>query len=92
MVAGAPAETADPLVAKGKGIYEAQSCNACHGDAGIGTAAAPKLTGINQRFSKDQLAAVLKSPTPKMIAGGMSPLSLPADQMDALVAYVEALK
>jgi ubiquinol-cytochrome c reductase cytochrome b subunit len=91
VLAGTPAEAADPLVAKGKGIYEAQSCNACHGDAGVGTPAAPKLTGISKRLSKDQLAASLKSPTPKMIAGGMSPLTLPNDQMDALVAYLEAL-
>ncbi len=91
-VAGVAQRTADPLVSKGKGIYESQSCNACHGDAGVGTAAAPKLTGIGDHLSKEQLATLLKSPTPKMIAGGMSPLNLPGDQMDALVAYIKALK
>jgi ubiquinol-cytochrome c reductase cytochrome b subunit len=91
-VAGLAPAGADPLVSKGKEIYNAQSCNACHGDAGVGTAAAPKLTGMGERFSADQLATVLKDPTPKMVAGGMSPLDLPADQMSALVAYLEALK
>ena len=91
IIATAPTAT-DPLVGKGKEIYTAQSCNACHGDAGAGTAAAPKLTGIGERFSANQLASVLKAPTLKMISGGMSPLDLPADQMNALVAYLEALK
>jgi len=88
----APAAPADPLVAQGAQIYQAQACNACHGDAGVGTPAAPKLTGIGERFSRDQLAAALKAPTPKMIAGGMSPLKLPDEQMNALVSYLEALK
>ena len=82
----------DPLAAKGKTIYEAQSCNACHGDAGIGTPAGPKLTGVGARFSKEQLATALKTPSPKMVAGGMSPLNLPVEQMNALVSYLEDLK
>lgn len=91
-LAGAVAEPANPLVANGKTIYEAQACNACHGDGGVGTAAAPKLTGISSRSSKDQLAAVLKAPTAKMVAGGMSPLSLPPEQLDALVSYLSSLR
>src|SRR5258706_2807808 len=31
----------DPLAAKGKTIFEAQSCHACHGYGGGGAAAAP---------------------------------------------------
>jgi ubiquinol-cytochrome c reductase cytochrome b subunit len=90
--AGLAPSSVDPLVTKGKAIFDSQSCNACHGDNGVGTAMAPKLSGIGARFSKDQLAAVLKSPTPKMTAGGMAPVDLPVDQMNALVAYLEALK
>ncbi len=89
--AASPAIAANPLLAQGAQTYQAQSCNACHGDAGIGTAAAPKLTGIHQRMSADQLATLLKSPSAKMIAGGMAPLSLPPDRMKALVAYLESL-
>jgi ubiquinol-cytochrome c reductase cytochrome b subunit len=90
--AGVSPTIVDPLAVKGKLIYEAQSCNACHGDAGIGTPAAPKLTGIGDDFSNEKLATVLKAPTPKMIAGGMSPLNLPDEQMNALVSYLKALK
>ena len=89
VLAAAPA---NPLVAQGAQIYQAQSCNACHGDAGVGTAAAPKLTGIGDHISKDQLENLLKAPSPKMIAGGMSPLNLPEDQMNALEFYLKSLK
>lgn len=91
-LAGIGAASGDLRVAKGKAIYEAQSCNACHGDAGIGTAAGPKLTGIGARFSADQLAAALKAPTPKMIAGGMAPLDVKPDDLAALVSYLEQLR
>ncbi len=82
---------ANPLLAKGSQIYQEQSCSGCHGDAGAGTAAGPKLSGIGQRMSADQLAALLKSPSAKMTAGGMAPLNLSPDAMKALVAYLESL-
>src|ERR1700731_195423 len=54
---------ADPVAAKGKTIFEGQSCNACHGDGGAGTVAAPKLIGIGTKFSPEQLAELFKHPT-----------------------------
>ena len=83
---------ADPLAAKGKAVFEAQSCNACHGDAGVGTAAAPALVGIAAKVSPDQLGQLFKHPTGKMTAGGMPPMDLPPDDLKALIAYVESLK
>jgi mono/diheme cytochrome c family protein len=78
-------------VAQGAQIYQAQSCNACHGDAGTGTPAAVKLSGIHERMSSDQLASLLKSPNARMTSGGMAPLDLPPDRIKALVAYLEIL-
>ena len=83
---------ADPLAAKGKTIFEAQSCNACHGDAGVGTAAGPALIGIAAKLPAEQLAQLFKHPTAKMTAGGMPPIDLPPDELNALIAYVESLK
>jgi ubiquinol-cytochrome c reductase cytochrome b subunit len=83
---------ADPLAAKGKSLFEAQSCNACHGDAGVGTAAGPALVGIATKFKPDQLAELLKHPTDKMTAGGMPAVDLPPDDLKALIAYLESLK
>ena len=88
----ANAALADPVAAKGEKVYQAQSCNACHGDGGSGTPAGPKLTGIHARFSADQLTALLKKPSPKMTAGGMSPLELPVEDMTTLVTYLGSLR
>jgi ubiquinol-cytochrome c reductase cytochrome b subunit len=91
-LAAANVTLADPLAAKGKTIFEAQSCNACHGDGGVGTAAAPALVGIAAKLSPDQMAAHLQHPTAKMAAGGMPPVDLPADDLKALIAYMQSLK
>ncbi len=82
----------NPLAAKGKEIFEGQSCNSCHGDNGIGTAAGPKLVRVSARIPAKKLALILRNPTPDMAAGGMTPTELKEDDMKALVAYVESLK
>jgi ubiquinol-cytochrome c reductase cytochrome b subunit len=91
-LAAANAALADPLGAKGKVIFESQSCNACHGDGGVGTAAAPALRGISAKYSAEQLAELFKHPTAKMTAGGMPPIDLPPDDFKFLIVYVESLK
>ncbi len=91
-LAAANVSLADPLAAKGKAIFEGSSCNACHGDGGIGTAAAPALIGIGTKLPPDKLADRFAHPTAKMTAGGMPPVDLPPDDLKALIAYVESLK
>jgi len=91
-LAAANVALADPLAAKGKTIFEAQSCNACHGDGGIGTAAGPALVGIATKFTPDRLAGLLHQPTAKMTADGMQPVDLKDEELKALIAYVESLK
>ena len=92
LAAAASVAVADPLIIKGKGIFEAQACSGCHGDGGIGTTVGPKLIGIGAKFPPDKLAALLKQPTEKMAAGGMSPVEAGADEMKALIAYLNSLK
>jgi ubiquinol-cytochrome c reductase cytochrome b subunit len=91
-LAAANVALANPQAAKGKSIFEEQSCNACHGDGGTGTAAAPKLIGISGKYSPQQIEALLKDPTPKMKAGGMPTPQLKPEEMDELVAYLDSLK
>jgi mono/diheme cytochrome c family protein len=91
-LAAANVALADPLAAKGKTIFEGQPCNACHGDGGVGTAAAPALVGIATKFPPDKLAELFKHPTAKMTAGGMPPVDLPPDDLTALIAYAESLR
>jgi ubiquinol-cytochrome c reductase cytochrome b subunit len=91
-LAAANVALADPLAAKGKIIFEAQSCNGCHGDNGIGSAAAPKLTGVGAKFNTQKLEALLKQPSAAMTQGGMTPSDLKDEDLKALIAYLESLK
>ena len=84
--------TVDPLVVKGTAIFAAQPCGGCHGDKGEGTAAAPALIGIGQKYSADHVAYLLHHRTAKMIQGGMPPVDLNQTDTDALVAYLRSLK
>ena len=81
----------NPLIADGRGIFEAHGCAGCHGPAGTGSPIAPALIGIATKLPGDQLTAVLRHPTVKMVAGKMPAVDISNDDMSALVAYVGAL-
>ena len=83
--------SADPKVVKGQAVFQAQSCSGCHGEGGIGTAAAGPLTGVGQKYTEAQLTALLHTPDSKMSAGGMPAVDLKQDDMEALVAYLHQL-
>ncbi len=89
--ASAALVAADPKVLKGLAIFNANSCNSCHGDGGVGTAAAGPLTGVGQKYTDAQLIALLHSPNIKMTAGGMTPVDLKQDEMEELSAYLRQL-
>ena len=84
--------SADPRVLKGQALFQANSCNSCHGDGGTGTAAAGTLTGIGRKYTDAQLAVLLHTPDSKMTGGGMTPVSLDPDDLEALIAYLNQLK
>ncbi|HXW89862.1 MAG TPA: cytochrome b N-terminal domain-containing protein [Terriglobales bacterium] len=86
------AALANPGAAKGKEIFEGQSCNACHGDNGVGTAAAPKLIGVGEKYTSTQIEVLLQKPNEQMTAGGMPPVNLKDDEMKALIDYLRSLK
>jgi ubiquinol-cytochrome c reductase cytochrome b subunit len=83
---------ANPEATEGKAIFERESCNACHGDNGSGSAAGPKLIGVGGKYHSSQLESVLRRPTEKMTAGGMPPVDLKNEEMKALLAYLQGLK
>jgi ubiquinol-cytochrome c reductase cytochrome b subunit len=93
-LAGATAIAApvDPAVGKGQSLFTAQGCNACHGDNGAGTAAAPKLTAVATKYDAAKLEAILRAPTQQMVLGGMQAVDLKADEMGAMIAYLQSLK
>ena len=83
---------ADPLRARGKAIYEAESCNVCHGDDGLGTGGGLTLAGVGATYPSGGLARILKTPTRELADAGMMPLDIPDADLSALVAYVDTLK
>jgi len=83
--------SADPKILKGQALFQAQSCNSCHGEAGVGSAAAGPLTGIGRKYTYPQLIALLQAPNSTMTNGGMTPVALKPDDLESLAAYLDQL-
>lgn len=81
-----------PLVTEGGKIFESHGCYACHGEGAVGTSFAPRLVGIGQKFSEDQLENLFKHPLPKMTAGGMPHFKFTPDDVKAIRAYLDSLQ
>jgi ubiquinol-cytochrome c reductase cytochrome b subunit len=86
----APTGPVNPLVAKGRGLFEAHGCSGCHGDGGKGSIAVA-LIGVTAKFPDAQLIALLHAPNAKMLAGGMASVDVSPSEMSSLVAYLGAL-
>lgn len=83
---------ASPLVAAGQQIFQSHACFACHGEGAVGTSIAPKLIGIGQQFSTQQLEQLFQNPTQKMNAGGMPHFKFTPNGVEALRAYLDSLQ
>ena len=87
------------VVKRGQEVYTAQKCQTCHSVAGKGSKANP-LDGAGAKLSADDIRNWITDP-PAMTAKTKStkkpPMpakygTLPAADLDALVAYVSSLK
>lgn len=79
------------LVVEGKHVFQADGCIVCHGNDGMGTAAAPSLIGIGKKFSGQQMAELIRHPaTPKMPAFSKSAMS--DAKLKAVIAYLQTLR
>lgn len=77
------------LESRGQAVFRAHGCANCHGTNGAsGTAAAPALAGTGASLTAVQLTTLLQHPTAQMRRGGMPPVSLDNEALQALVAYV----
>jgi mono/diheme cytochrome c family protein len=89
----------DAQVKKGEGVYTAQKCSICHQVAGKGNKANP-LDGVGAKLSAadikewivDPAAAAAKAKSTKKPPMPAKYKSLPAADVDALVAYMQSLK
>lgn len=94
---GAPVLAQPALVAKGQASFTTQRCAMCHAVAGKGNAKGP-LDGVGAKYKADELRQWLVAPadmaakhnaTRKPAMRDFS--KLPADELDALVAYMQSL-
>jgi mono/diheme cytochrome c family protein len=100
MAMSGPVAAQDAAKAKrGEEVYTAQKCQVCHAVAGKGSKANP-LDGVGTKLTADDIRQWITHPT-EMAAKAKStkkpPMpskygSLPAPDIDALVAYMQSLK
>jgi mono/diheme cytochrome c family protein len=92
----ATAQSAD-RIESGKKVYAAQKCQTCHAVQGVGNRKGP-LDDVGARLTEDQIRSwIVNAPemTAKTKAARKPPMksyTLPKDDLDALVAYMQSLK
>ena len=95
----APVLADDAQIKRGAEIYAAQKCQMCHAIAGKGNKTNP-LDGVGKKLSAEDTKAWIVTPvemTAKAKSTKKPPMpakygSLPAADIDALVAYLQSLK
>jgi cytochrome c-type protein NapC len=87
---GSPAGGATTAASQGKSVFDSHGCGGCHGASG-GGGSGPALTHVSSQYPPAKLTALLKAPTAKMKAAGMTALTVNAADMKALVSYVTSL-
>lgn len=75
----------------GKKVFEDRQCIFCHGEGATGTPAAPRLTGVAEEFTSEELEQLIRHPNAKMAAGKMPPFPGSDNDLHAVVAYLQSL-
>ena len=79
-------------VDKGKGVYAAQHCSMCHAIAGKGNPRTP-LDEVGSKLKPEAIKKYITTPKEMNKDSKMKAYpSLPAPDLDALVAYLSTLK
>ena len=83
-------------IEKGKAVYDAQRCSLCHAVAGRGNAKGP-LDKVGTKLSAEDIRKWIVSPKEMKSATKRKPdmrayPSLPAADLEALIAYMQSLK
>lgn len=89
--AGALGGDAGATIERGRVIYTAQRCAACHSIAGVGSRRYP-LDGVGTRLQPEAIRKWIVAPQ-EMNAKVRKPVVvLPPEDLDALVTYLQSLK
>jgi len=87
-----PAKTDAAAIDKGKEVYSAQHCSMCHAIAGKGNPKTP-LDEVGGKLKPEEIRKYITSPKEVKADSKMKAYpSLPAADLDALVAYLSSLK
>jgi cytochrome c2 len=90
--AAAPLMADDAAVTKGKAVFEAQKCTMCHSVEGKGNKNKP-LDGVGSTLKPEEIKKWISTPKEMKADTKMKAYpSLPAEDLDALVAYISSLK
>ena len=95
--AGSAAAQDAATIEKGKQVYSAQKCQACHSIGGVGNKKGA-LDAVGTKLKADEIRQWIVA-APEMTAKAkaerkpaMKAYSLPKEDLDALVAYLSTLK
>ena len=79
-------------IAKGKEVFTAQKCSMCHAIEGKGNKNAP-LDDVGSKLKPEEIRKWVTTPKEMKADSKMKPYpNLPAEDLDALVAYLSSLK
>ncbi len=82
----------DPLVLRGKHVFQRNACAACHGIEGLrGTAAAPGLAETASMLPESELEKLLRHHSARMQRGGMPLTDFAPQDIKAIVAYIRSM-
>lgn len=83
----------DPLVLRGRLVFDRNACGTCHGAGGmLGTVAAPGLAGTASLLPAAALENLLRHHSARMQKGGMPPTNFNTIEMKAIVAFIRSLQ
>jgi len=79
-------------VGRGLQVWKAQNCTTCHriGDD-PGGETAPNLTGVGDRYTKNQLKDLLRDPKSQNPDAKMPPQAMPEEDLEYLARYLSVL-
>ncbi len=82
----------DPVLVRGKELYDQLGCRVCHSINGIGGKTAPDLIHVSAKRTDKYLVKVLTAPKSVAPNSNMPPVKLSQKDLDALVKFLQSLK
>jgi len=97
LIAAAAASAQDAVIAKGQQVYADQKCGLCHSIGDKGNKKGP-LDGVGSKLSAAEIrlwmtdAKAMTAKTKATRKPDMKSYTLPKEDLDALIAYLQSLK